>query len=121
MCMGVCGTGVLKLTNGDVYDGEWKDNKKNGRGEGERSWLLSERVRGRGKVLRACAMEGIAGETGMEMRNAGQGRAGRRQRSRLCDRSESERRIESAGVGRVGGARRRVVFARAECRGGRVE
>ena len=35
--VGVCvgGAGVFKDANGNVYDGEWKDDKKNGRGEGE--------------------------------------------------------------------------------------
>ena len=26
------GAGVFKLANGDVYDGEYKDDKRNGRG-----------------------------------------------------------------------------------------
>ena len=34
MGVGLGGAGVLKYANGDVYDGEWKDNKKDGRGEG---------------------------------------------------------------------------------------
>ena len=29
------GAGVKKYANGDVYDGEWKDDKKNEKGEGE--------------------------------------------------------------------------------------
>ena len=39
---GLGGAGVLKYANGDVYDGEWKDNKKDGRGEGEKGSGLSE-------------------------------------------------------------------------------
>jgi hypothetical protein len=27
------GAGVMKGTNGDMYDGEWKDDVQNGRGE----------------------------------------------------------------------------------------
>ena len=27
----------MKLVNGDFYDGEWKDDKKNGQGEGGRA------------------------------------------------------------------------------------
>ena len=34
VCVYVGGAGVKKWANGDVYDGEWKDNKKDGRGEG---------------------------------------------------------------------------------------
>ena len=33
MGVGVGGAGVLKYANGDVYDGEWKDDKANGRGQ----------------------------------------------------------------------------------------
>ena len=29
---GCAGAGVFKYTNGDVYDGEWKDGNKHGRG-----------------------------------------------------------------------------------------
>ena len=32
--VGVGGAGVYKYANGNIYDGEYKDNKKNGRGEG---------------------------------------------------------------------------------------
>ena len=32
MGVGVGGAGVYKYANGDVYDGEWKDEKMNGRG-----------------------------------------------------------------------------------------
>ena len=39
MYVGVVGAGVYKATNGNVYDGEWKDDKKNGRGEGGRTCL----------------------------------------------------------------------------------
>ena len=33
------GAGVFKLANGNVYDGEWKDHKRNGRGEGQMGLL----------------------------------------------------------------------------------
>ena len=29
---GCAGAGVLKFADGEVYDGKWKDDKKNGRG-----------------------------------------------------------------------------------------
>ena len=49
--VGVGGAGVLKDATG-VYDGEWKDDKKNGRGEGgEMSYLVMRR----GEVPRAGA------------------------------------------------------------------
>ena len=41
MGVGVGGAGVFKWADGDVYDGEWKDDKKNGRGEGV-GFCLSE-------------------------------------------------------------------------------
>ena len=31
---GYGGAGVFKYADGDVYDGEWKDGDRNGRGEG---------------------------------------------------------------------------------------
>ena len=34
MGVGVGVEGVFKLANGDVYDGEYKDDSKNGRGAG---------------------------------------------------------------------------------------
>ena len=38
-------TGVYKKANGDVYDGEWRDGKKNGQGACGDARLLSEQVR----------------------------------------------------------------------------
>ena len=38
--VGVGGAGVFKYANGNVYDGEWKDSNRNGKGG----------MRGKGKV-----------------------------------------------------------------------
>ena len=40
VCVSRAAAGKVTLVNGDVYEGEFKDEKYNGRGEEEATWLL---------------------------------------------------------------------------------
>ena len=70
----VGGAGVLKYANGDVHDGEWKDDTINGRGERGGEDLIFTRDGARRRTASECDGE-LAGRTGVEMQ--GGWRAGR--------------------------------------------
>ena len=76
--MSVGGAGVLKYANGNVYDGEWKDDTINGRGErGKRGFDIHKgwgQEKNRERVRR-----GVGGRDGSEDAwwGAGQSGAGR--------------------------------------------
>ena len=70
MCIG--GAGVFKYANGNVYDGLWKDDKKNGRGEG--AGCLNLKSGGAWRRIERRFGE-VAGGTGVEMRDGARGGA----------------------------------------------
>ena len=93
--MGVGGAVVFKFANGDVYNGEWRDDKRNGCGKGIEVFFISSDG-ARKSSASECDRE-VAGAKSVEMRDGARDGVVQRWRSRRSGRSESERRIQVGG------------------------
>ena len=97
------GAGVLKYANGDVYDGEYENGKRNGQGAGEGNHL-SKLVR---QSWRSTVSESDERFRAGRVRRCGMGRkVGEGGSCAAVDAADPSQRDESvlAGVGRVGAA-----------------